>query len=333
MKAYVKDTQFFVPEQIITNEGLVKEFPEWDVEKIVSKIGIKQRHQAAKNETAADMAYQAAQKLFSKGAIKKEEIDFVIFCTQSPDYFLPTSACLLQDRLGLRTDIGAFDYNLGCSGYVYGLSIAKGLICSGIATNVLLLTGETYTKALHPKDRGNRSIFGDAASATVVSTEGIAEIMNFSLGTNGKGRDNLILKSGAYRMPEQQSDFHKDESGALISSDHIYMNGSEIFSFTLDAVPVLVKETLLKNNEKKEDIDLFIFHQANKYILDFLRKKIKIDKDKFYVCMENYGNTVSNTLPIALRHAIEDQSIQKGASVLLAGFGVGYSWGGVILNF
>ncbi len=179
MKAFIKAISYYLPEKILTNEDLVKEFPEWTVEKIASKVGVTERHIVAENETASDLAVKAAETLFTEHNIDRSTIDFVLLCTQSPDYYLPTSACLIQDRLGLRTSIGALDYNLGCSGFVYGLSLAKGLIAGNIASNVLLITAETYTKHIHPKDKGNRTIFGDGAAATLVSTQGFAEIGNF----------------------------------------------------------------------------------------------------------------------------------------------------------
>ena len=245
MKVFIKTIAEYLPETILTNEELVKEFPEWSVEKVSGKIGIYQRHISGENETATDMAVKAAESLFAESeSIYRNEIDYVLFCTQSPDYKLPTSACLIQTKLGLRKDIGALDFNLGCSGYVYGLSIAKGLVCGGIARNVLLLTAETYTKYLHPQDKGNRTIFGDGASATIVSTEGFAEIGNFSLGTDGTGAENLIVKTLGSRCPNRLNDLAFDESGIPKSSDYLFMNGSEIFNFTLEAVPALVKDTI-----------------------------------------------------------------------------------------
>lgn len=333
MNAYIKDIAYYLPQTEVTNEAIVRDFPEWSVEKIALKVGVNKRHVAAEDETASDMAIKAAERLFQNENIKKEDIDFVLFCTQSPDYKLPTSACIIQYQLGLRKDIGALDFNLGCSGYVYGLSLAKGLICGGIAQNVLLLTGETYSKHLHPRDKGNRTIFGDAASATLISTSGIAEIGNFSLGTDGSGVENLIIKSGGMRCPEKQNDLCFDENGNPISSDYLYMNGSEIFTFTLDNVPPLVENTLLCNAVAKKDIDLFVFHQANKYMLDFLRKKIKIEPERFYYSLAEYGNTVSNTIPIALENAVEQGVVCAGKQILIAGFGVGYSWGGTVLTF
>lgn len=331
MKAYIKAIDYYLPEKTITNEELAREFPEWSAEKIASKIGISQRYIAAENETAADMAIKAAEKLFFGKEKLREEVDFILFCTQSPDYFLPTSACIIQEKLHLKTSCGALDFNLGCSGYVYGLSLAKGLIFGGVANNVLLLTGETYSKHLHPKDKSNRTIFSDAASATIISTEGHAEIGNFSLGTDGRGADNLIVHTGACRQRYSLSDIHFDENGNPVSSDHLYMNGSEIFNFTIDAVPPLIADVLKKNGIIQEEVDMTVLHQANRYMLNYLRKKMKIAEERFYYCMENVGNTVSSTLPIALKEAY-NEGVLNG-NVLIAGFGVGYSWGGTVLKY
>lgn len=330
--AFIKAISYYLPEKIVTNEQLVEEFPEWTVEKIADKVGVNQRHVASKYETATDLAIKAGEKLFSeKPEIRRTDIDFVLLCTQSPDYFLPSSSCIIQDKLGIPTTCGAFDFNLGCSGYVYGLAVAKGLVAGGIAKNVLLLTAETYNKYLHSKDKGNRTIFGDAATATVVSTDGFAEIGNFALGTNGAGADNLIVKSGASRHPSKIEDLSFDENGNPHSSDYLFMNGSEIFSFTQKNVPVVVKQTLDNNHTLQDDIKLFVFHQANSYMLSFLRKKIKIDPERFFLNMSEVGNTVSNSIPIALVDVMTDNPL-KG-SVLICGFGVGYSWGGTILNY
>lgn len=330
MEAYIKAISYYLPDTVLSNEELIKAFPEWTVDKIANKVGIKERHVASKEETVSDLAVNAALRLFEETGIEQNDIDFVLLCTQSPDYFLPSTACVVQERLGLSTHTGALDFNLGCSGYIYGLSLAKGLIAGGIAKNVLLLTAETYTKHLHPRDKGNRTIFGDAATASVISTEGYAQIGNFSLGTDGKGAENLIVKTGALKHKDKVNDLQFDENGNPLSSDYLYMNGSEIFNFTLDAVPPLVCETLQKNNLEMGNVDLFVFHQANKYMINFLRKKLKIEEDKFYVYLETVGNTVSSTIPIALCEAKKEERLT--GKILLAGFGVGYSWGGVILN-
>ncbi|MGV8092851.1 MAG: ketoacyl-ACP synthase III [Mangrovibacterium sp.] len=332
MKAFIKAISYYLPEKILTNTELVKEFPEWTVEKVADKIGVTERHISAIDETSTDMAVKVGKKFFREYNIIPEEIDFVMLCTQSPDFFLPTSACIIQDKLNIPVSSGALDFNLGCSGFVYGLALAKGLIVAGIAKNVLLLTSETYSKFIHPKDKGNRTIFGDGAAATLISTEGFAEIMEFSLGTNGKGAPNLMIKTGGMKQPETLNDLKFDELGNLTSSDHLYMNGSEIFNFSLEMVPALVKETLENNKFNMEEIDQFVFHQANKYMLNFIRKKIRIPEAKFYYYMEKVGNTVSATIPIALYEAIKDKTIQAGQKVMIAGFGVGYSWAGNVLK-
>ena len=333
MKAYIKGISYYLPEQVMTNEELLKDFQEWSVEKVAGKIGISERHIAAHNETSADMAVKAGKQLFREHNISPQEIDFVMLCTQSPDYFLPTSACLIQDKLGIPVQSGAIDFNQGCSGYVYGLAMAKGLIAGGIAKNILLLTSETYSKFIHPRDKINRTIFGDAASATLISNIGYAEIMEFSLGTDGSGADKLIVKTGGLCHPAKLNDLTFDDSGNPSSSDHLYMDGTEIFNFTLEMVPVLVEQTLQNNSIVKDNVDLFVFHQANKYMLNFLRKKIKIPEEKFYYCLDLVGNTVSSTIPIAIYEAQNENRIKKGNSVLLAGFGVGYSWAGCILKY
>jgi 3-oxoacyl-[acyl-carrier-protein] synthase-3 len=330
MKVFIKNIEYYLPQRVITNEELIQTFSEWTVDKIIDKVGVNKRYIAAENETATDMAVFAAQKLFDRG-VDKNTIDYLLFCTQSPDYYLPASACVIQDRLGLSKNIGALDFNQGCSGFVYGLSLAKGLIVADIARNVLLLTAETYNKRLHPKDKGSRTIFGDAASATLISTDGFAEIGKFCLGTDGSGAENLIIKTGGARNPEKSGTVDFDENNNPISPDYIYMNGSEIFTFTMEAVPSLVRDTLKKNNIEKEDIDLYIFHQANKYMLNFLRKKMKIDESEFYLYLSDVGNTVSSTIPIAIYEALRDGSLTMGMKTLLAGFGVGYSWGGCVL--
>jgi len=330
MSAFVKAISYYLPLEVVSNRDLIKEFPEWSVEKIAQKVGVNNRHVVGKDQCASDLAELAARKLFDTENVDKVSVDFVLLCTQSPDYFLPTTACLLQNRLGLSQCCGALDFNLGCSGFVYGLAMAKGLIESRIASNVLLLTAETYSRYLHQRDKGNRTIFGDAASATLVSTDGFAEIGEFELGTNGEGAENLIVRSGAMRHPYKSGDVGFDKSGNPISSDYLYMNGSEIFNFTLETVPDLVNAVIKKNGLSSKDVDLYVFHQANKYMLDCLYDLMGIENDKAFVNMEDIGNTVSSTIPIALCEARKENRL-KG-NVVIAGFGVGYSWGSCVLE-
>lgn len=331
--AYIKAISYYLPEKVVSNVELVKDFPEWSVEKVAQKVGVDSRHLADVNETAGDMAEKAARKLFEEYQIDPKIIDILLLCTQSPDYFLPSTSCLLQDRLGIPTSAGAFDYNLGCSGCVYGMAMAKGFIAAGIAKNVLLLTAETYNKYLHPQDKSNRSIFGDGAAACLISTEGFAEIGEFSLGTDGSGANHLIVKTGASRHKEVTGKYVEDEEGHIWYDDYLYMNGSAIFNFTLDAVPIMMEDILKKNKLMKEQIEYYVFHQANKFMLNTIRKVCMLPKDKFYVNMSETGNTVSSTILIGLKDCIDNHIIKSDNKVMIAGFGVGLSWGGTILYF
>jgi 3-oxoacyl-[acyl-carrier-protein] synthase-3 len=328
MKANIKAISYYLPEAILSNDLINQEFPEWDIEKISSKTGINSRHISANDEFSSDMAVKAAEKLFAEHNIDKSTIDFLLFCTQSPDYFLPTTACIIQEKLGLNTTIGALDFNLGCSGFVYGLSLAKGLIAGGMAKNVLLITSETYSKFIHPKDKSNKTIFGDAAAATLISSEeGFCSIGNFIFGTDGKGAENLIVKQGGMRYPVlNNNEDISDEFGNVRNDKNLFMNGTEIFNFTGEFVPKLTEAILEKSSLTKDDIDLFIFHQANKYMLNHLRKKIKIPEEKFFISMQHCGNTVSSTIPIALYEAQKENRLANCHNLIIAGFGVGYSW-------
>jgi 3-oxoacyl-[acyl-carrier-protein] synthase-3 len=335
MKQFIKAISYYLPEGILSNEKINDAFPEWDINKISSKTGIKDRHITATDEFSSDMAVKAAEKLFSENNIDKDSVDFLLLCTQSPDYFLPTTACIVQDKLGLPTATGALDFNLGCSGFVYGLGLAKGLISGGMAKNILLITAETYSKFIHPKDKSNLTIFGDAAAATLVSAEeGFCSIGNFEFGTDGRGANNLIVKRGGMRNPGIDAGIDiVDEYGNVQNDNNLYMNGSEIFNFTIESVPKLIKNVLQKNELEPESIHLYIFHQANKYMLNHLRKKIGIPEEKFFIFLEGCGNTVSSTIPIALHEAMKQGKTPKETTAMLAGFGVGYSWAGCTLHF
>jgi 3-oxoacyl-[acyl-carrier-protein] synthase-3 len=321
---------YYLPENAVTNEMLASSFESWDYQSFEKKVGIKTRHISLENETALDLAEKACVNVLSD--FDKSKIDFVLLCTQSPDYFLPTSACELQHRLGLPNSCGALDFNLGCSGFVYGLSLAKGLLSAGIANNVLLTMAETYSKHIHPNDRSNRAIFGDAASAIIVNKDNL-NLGEFILGTNGKGRDELIVRNGAFKnkgfIPAETYEYG---TGNITSDDHLYMNGPSIFNFTIETVPPLVEQTLKKNKLTLDQVDYYIFHQANQFMLEYLRKKIKISPEKFCIDMADYGNTVSSTIPIALTNAIRNGKVKKGDKVMLVGFGVGLSWGATIIT-
>jgi 3-oxoacyl-[acyl-carrier-protein] synthase-3 len=335
--AYIIDTTYFLPEILVDNEKINAEHPEWSVDKIGAKTGIEKRYYAAEDQTSGDLAYIAAEQFFNKGIIEKNEVDFLILCTQSPDYFLPTTACILQDRLGLSKKIGAFDFNLGCSGFVYGLGIAKGLISSGQAKNVLLITAETYSKFINPNDKKNKTIFGDAASVTLISSQpatSAGKILNFSYGTDGSGAKHLMVKNGGLRNIQKGDGKDVYVGDEFYSNDdYLFMDGKEIFDFTVFNVPGLVNDCISKNEISPEDVDLYIFHQANQFMLERARRMSKIPAEKFYIYIKDSGNTVSSTIPIALHHAMENNVIRKGNKVLLCGFGVGLSMGATLIEY
>ena len=332
MKAYIKHIDFYLPEKVLTNNDIVEQFPEWTVDKIEKKIGIKERHITVDGETASDLAIKAAEKLFAANGIDRETIDYLIFVTQSPDYHLPTTACLIQTRLGLSKKITAIDVNLGCSGFVTGLSLAKAIIVSEQAKNVLLLTAETYSKYMHERDKSNRTIFGDGAAATLVSTEGFAEVGEFVIGTDGTGAENLIVKTGGARHPQPMNDLKFDDFGNPFSSDNLFMDGPAILNYSLDSIPQLVKDVLEKNQLEMDDINLHVYHQANIFLANLERRKLKIPQERYYCNIEHVGNTVSSTIPIALCLALQDGTIKDGFNILSVAQGLGYTWGGFVLK-
>ena len=335
MKAFVAAIEPALPEAVLDNEQLASEYKGWSAEKIYAKTGIRTRRIAAPGECASDLAVRAAQSLMAHEGLDPASVDFLLYCTQTPDYILPTTACVIQQRLGLPTSCGALDFNLGCSGYVYGLGLAKALIESGQAQTILLLTADTYSKLLNPADKSVRTLFGDGAAATlVVAREQDTLVGPFVYGTDGAGAENLIVPTGGARRPVvPQAELVPDDSGNARTVNDLYMNGAEIFNFTLRMVPAAVEQLLVKARVGLEAVDLFVFHQANRFILDHLRRKMEIPLAKFVFAMEHVGNTVSSSIPIALRQAEEQGQLAPGALVMLVGFGVGYSWGATLIRW
>lgn len=321
MGVQIKSIAYHFPIKTLNNKDLSRDFPDWDEAKIFNKTGVNIRYIAENNETSLDLAYQAAIKLFQKNICQPNDIDFILFCTQTPDYFLPTSACILQEQLNIPTNAGALDFNLGCSGYVYGLAIAKGLIYTKQAKNVLLLTAETYSKFIAHDNMSVRTIFSDAAAATLItsdnSTQGLT-IGESIFGTDGKGAKNLIVSGGGLRSPDVPPTLE--------------MNGPKIFTFVSKTIPIAINQALNANKTQLHEVDLFIFHQANAYILEHLCKKIGIPQEKFVLSMSDCGNTVSSTIPIALERTYKSERIKPGMKILLVGFGVGYSWASTLLT-
>lgn len=336
MRAVVRGIAYYLPDQVLTNEQLALEYSGWSAEKIEQKTGIQKRHIAGPAECASDLATAAGLKLFEDGICAPGEIDYILLCTQSPDYLLPTTACLVQERLGLPTSCGALDFNLGCSGYVYGLGLAKGLIETEQARNVLLITAETYSKHIHPGDKSVRTIFGDAASATIVQAVNSDDerIGPLVYGTDGRGAKNLIVPTGGLRAAfDADAELIVDGSGNQRTNNNLYMNGAEIFTFALRVVPVAISRLLAKAGKRMEDIDLFVFHQANRFMLEHLKRRLGIPGEKMPIGMAHCGNTVSSTIPILLKDLDAAGRLKKGQCLMLMGFGVGYSWCGSIVRW
>jgi len=315
-----------LPKRVETNEMLQTQFPRWDLALIEAKTGIRQRHIAASDETASDLAVEAARKLFATESIAPESIDFLLLCTQTPDYPLPTTSCLIQDRLGLRTGCGALDFNLGCSGYVYGLALADGLIQSGVANNILLLTAETYSKYIDKDDRSLRTIFGDGATATLVTAGTEKTLQGFQFGSDGSGGDMLMVADGGQRKPEHAiKPRHRKRW-----KSRLYMDGPSLINFTVDAIPRLVDEILTASNMTDADIDKYLMHQATWKMLDQLRSRMEIAPERLPIDLEDIGNTVSCTLPILIDRLRKRGQIAAESVNMLVGFGVGLSWAGCL---
>jgi len=323
--------EYYLPEKVLTNEALAKASGRWSADKIEKKVGIRERHIAREDETALDMAYEASIKVLA--GYDKNKIDFILLCTQGPDYILPASACILQDKLGLPTNVGALDINMGCSGYLYGLTLAKSLINSGTSKSVLLVNSETLSKFIHEKDFSNQTIFGDGSAAAIIEKNDEEFIFEFILGTDGKGCDKIIVPYGGMRHRyDPNATPIEDESGNLRTQNNLYMNGTDVFNFTIATVPKVVADVLKKNQLEMGAIDYFIFHQANQYMIEHLRKKMKIPREKFFADMLYTGNTISASIPIALKETLDQGVIKEGDRVLLCSFGVGYSWGATIIK-
>ena len=335
MEAFINYISYFLPDQTLTNLEIERQYPEWTIDKIASKTGIYSRHISGAEQCASDLAISAALKLIEEYSIEKSSIDYIILCTQSPDYFLPTTACIIQDKLGLNTSVGAIDINQGCSGFIYSLGLAKGLIVSDQAKSVLVLTADTYTKLINPKDKNNKTLFGDGAAATLVTNRPLglgAKVNSFIYGTDGAGFDKLIVKNGAFRNKSIiGSDVY--EEGVFVRNDqNLYMDGKAVFQFTNTVIPPVVKAVLERHSLTIEDISKFIFHQANKFMLDKLRMKLTIPDEKFIFNADYIGNTVSSTIPIAMKMLIEKGEISRDEKILISGFGVGLSYGATILT-
>ena len=328
-RAYIRHITSAYPENVEYNsvEG-----------RLTHKIGVYKRPTALPEECASDLAVSAAEKLFSKYKVNRSTVDAVILCTQTPDYIMPATACVIHGRLGLSTKCMAFDINQGCSGYIYGLSLAKGLVESGQAENVLLLTADTMSKLVHPKDMRVKPIFGDSAAATLISgTYSRTEFLrDFRFGTKGADFRRIIVHHGAMRMkyadPEVALREVTDNYGNVRSDAHLYMDGKSVLNFTSEVVPLMMYDILRSARLSMDDISNFIFHQANKFMLENIQNICDIPDDgRYFNNCEDIGNTASASIPNTINR-MQERDIVLGKRCLLMGFGVGLSWGGCIAD-
>jgi len=313
-----------LPEKVEDNDYYAAQYPKWDMKLIYAKTGVRERHIAQPGECASDLGVTAAQRLFAEHQIDPNSIDFLLFCTQTPDYVLPTTACLIQDRLGLPTSVGALDFNLGCSGFVYGLSLAEGLIRSEAAKRVLLITAETYSKYIDPTDRSLRTIFGDGAAATLIEAADAPSYGSFVFGTDGRGADTLIVTEGGARPKADAVQPRKRKRWP----SSLYMDGPELVKFTLDVVPDMIEKVLANAKWTRDDVDMYLVHQATTFMLNHLRDRMDLSREITPEALECYGNTVSSTIPILIHDLRQSGRLQPGKRTLLVGFGVGLSWAG-----
>ncbi|MCY2991973.1 MAG: ketoacyl-ACP synthase III [Planctomycetota bacterium] len=337
MSAHILGIHGHLPEKVETNEDLGREQPDWDMPRIAAKTGILARHIAAADETACDLGYAAAKKLLQRELVPAAEIDYLIFSTQTPDHLLPSNACVLQHRLQLPTQIGAIDISPGCAGFVFGLQLAQGLIHSRAARNVLLVTAETYSKLIHPRDRAVRSLFGDGATATLIGAtpDDAVGLGEFVVGTDGCGATSLIVPSGGFRLPRSAATAaeHVDAQGGVRSQDHLFMDGQAIFAFTLNTVPRAIAALFEKSGLTRDAVDWYVFHQANRFMLENLAKSAKLPQEKMVYHLAEVGNTVSSSIPLAIEAYVAAGRIQAGQKLLLVGFGVGFSWAACVVTW
>ncbi|MEM9360105.1 MAG: ketoacyl-ACP synthase III [Pseudomonadota bacterium] len=317
----IEDIDIYLPESVLGNDQLRDKF-EFARDFLDTKIGIRERRIAASDQGVADMALRAGRRLMERLDLDPQAIGALIVVTQNPDYKLPTTANLVQHHLGLDTSCLALDINQGCSGYVIGLATLKSLMTQHQLQKGLLITADAYSKVMDPNDRNTVPLFGDGAAVTLLSTKGAGRIGAFEFGSDGSGADHLIVRGGGGLNPMQ----------APVGENALYMNGREVFNFAVRRVPPAIKNCLKKNQLEIADIDYFVVHQASAFMVDALAKAIGVERAKMPFLLDDCGNTVSATLPMALQKLGGPAGL-TGKKVLLAGFGVGLSWATTTVQF
>ena len=323
-----------VPDQIVTAEDEAAIFGAAEMKKIARNTGIRARRVAPPGICTSDMCLEAAKGLLAAAGWNRESIDTLIFVSQTPDYILPATSCSLHGRLELSDSCATFDVNLGCSGYTHGLWLASNLIASGASRRVLLLAGETSTRSVFPQDRSSRPLFGDAGTATLLERDETAGPTYFRLGTDGSGQNHLIVPGKSFRLPhsDKTREPRVQDDGNTRDLESVYMDGSEVFLFTLSRIPPLVESILQAASWSVDQVDAFVFHQANSFILKHLAETMGVPLDKVPLGMERYGNTSSASIPLTMSACLAERLSQGSARLVLAGFGVGFSWSAVALE-
>ncbi|NMA30799.1 MAG: ketoacyl-ACP synthase III [Candidatus Methanofastidiosa archaeon] len=330
----IKALSACVPKNINRNADLGYLIPEEEIEKTINSIGIREKRFADKDVCSSDLCFKAAEKLIADNDIERDSIDALIFLSQTPDYHQPATAPNLQHRLGLKESTLSFDVNLACSGYVYGLSIAFSFTSQDGVNRVLFLTGETMSKTISPKDKVTFPLFGDAGTATLIDKVE-NEVSYFSLNSDGSGADVLNMPYGGYRNPSSVEGFveQKDKDGNIRTGEHLKMEGMDVFNFGIRVVPRDIKRILNFSEIIIDDVDLIIYHQANKFMTNFFTKKLKFSTDKTPYSLEKFGNTSSASIPLTIvSEMFEKDKYPNRNNVIMAGFGAGLSWGTALLD-
>lgn len=335
MNAAITAIAYATGENRFTHEMLRERFGAETADKIAEMSGIWQRRVADSKTCASDLAEKAVRLLADGGLAAPEDFDLLVFATQTPDYAMPSTACIMQDRLGLRKSCAAFDVNLGCSQFPYSLATAAAWINSGLAKKALVITADTPSRLIHPLDKSAVSLFGDAAAATVVERTDENSVVDFDFGTNGAGFADLICPASGMRKPPEPADFveYRDENGNVRTNANMKIDGLKIFAFAYKTVPQTVNRLLEKNGLTVGDIDLFVFHQAGEMIVSAAAKRLKIPRSKLYFKMHDIGNCGGASVPIALADAAAHGALKTGMKVVVCAFGVGLSWGSALINW
>jgi 3-oxoacyl-[acyl-carrier-protein] synthase III len=334
----IAEIEYELPVRVVSNRDLERQFPDWNMAALEEKSGIRERHIAEENQTALDLAREASVRLLARAGVEARDLQGIVFCTQTPEYLMPSNAFLLHEALGMTHGALAFDYNLACSGYIYGLAIVQGLVEIGLADRVLLVTADTYSKYINERDRSTRCLFGDGAAASLIEVSGAgspSRLVDVMLASSGREHRAFYIPAGGCRLPssERTREETTDDSGNTRSLENIHMNGFAVWRFIATEVPKQIAQLLARNSLGVADVDLYVFHQASKLTLDSLVTALRIPREKVFLNMESIGNTVSASIPIALADAARCGRLQRGQLVLLSGFGVGLSWGTALMRY